>query len=560
MFTYYSSNFELYLLSFLRMAKLRTKIDLMKSIIYYISIFCVVLSCLSCQDKRRANDGKTVFRYNESANIQTLDPAFARSMAIIWPCNQLFNGLVQLDDSLQVRGDIAKSWTISEDGKQYDFVLNNQVFFHKHINFGKDSTRAVVAGDFEYSFNRLLSSELASPGAWIFQKVDHFKTVNDSVFRIVLKEPFPAFLGLLSMRYASVVPKEVVEDPEADFRSHPVGTGPFHFQFWEENVKLVLRKNERYFERDAQGVQLPYLDAVAITFLPDKQSAFLQFLQGNLDFISGLDPSYKDDIITADGQLQEKHQGKVTMLTGPYLNTEYLGYNMESNSAVKDIRIREAMNIGFDRAKMLMYLRSGMGEGNIGGMIPTGLGGSFQTDKKYNPIKAKALVDSYKKETHATTVQVTLSTNSSYLDIAEYLQREWQKIGIDLIVDVAPPATLRQGMASGKFEFFRGSWIADYPDAENYLSLFYSTNKAPNGPNYTRFANKQFDQLYNQAFKEVSVEKRNQLYQQMDKVIADDLPVIVLFYDKAVRFTHPTIKGLGINPMNNLFLKNVRKE
>ncbi|MDR0229533.1 MAG: ABC transporter substrate-binding protein [Flavobacteriaceae bacterium] len=531
----------------------------MKSIIYYISIFCVVLGCLSCQDKRRENDGKTVFRYNESANIQTLDPAFARSMAIIWPCNQLFNGLVQLDDSLQVHGDIAESWTISQDGKQYDFTLNTKVFFHKHINFGKDSTRTVVASDFEYSFKRLISSDLASPGAWIFQKVENFETINDSVFRIVLKEPFPAFLGLLSMRYASVVPQEVVEDPKADFRSKPIGTGPFHFKFWEENVKLVLRKNEQYFEKDMHGVQLPYLDAVAITFLPDKQSAFLQFLQGNLDFISGLDPSYKDDIITADGQLQDKHHGKVTMITGPYLNTEYLGYNMESNSAVSDIRIREAMNIGFDRIKLLVYLRSGMGEGNVGGMIPTGLGGSFNVAAKYDPIKAKLLVDSYKKESKNNKVQITLSTNSSYLDIAEYLQREWQKIGIDLVVDVAPPATLRQGMASGKFDFFRGSWIADYPDAENYLSLFYSANKAPNGPNYTRFSNKQFNHLYEQAFREVSEEKRNTLYMQMDQIIAKEIPAIVLFYDKAVRFTHPTITGLGINPMNNLFLKKVRK-
>lgn len=532
----------------------------MKSIIHYVSIFCVCALAFSCQKKTANQDKDLVFRYNENANIQTLDPAFARNMAIIWPCNQLFNGLVQLDDSLHIQPDIAKQWTISQDGLQYDFTLRPNVYFHKHTNFGADSTRAVVASDFEYSFNRILDTDVVSPGAWIFQKVKQFKAVNDSVFRIELKEAFPAFLGLLSMRYASVVPREIVEDKTIDFRSHPIGTGSFYFKFWEENVKLVLRKNSSYFEKDENGKALPYLEAVSITFLPDKQSGFLQFLQGNLDFVSGLDPSYKDDIITENGQLNPKYSDKLQMETGPYLNTEYLGFNLQSPGAVQDVRVRRALNMGFDRNKMLLYLRSGLGDGNIGGIIPTGLGGHFSTDRLYDPIKAKAFIDEYKTEKKVNKVEVVLSTNANYLDIAEYLQREWKKIGIEVIVDVTPPASLRQGMASGKVAFFRGSWIADYPDAENYLSLFYSKNKAPNGPNYTRFENKQFDRLYEQAFKEVSVEKRNELYQQMDQLIASEVPAIILFYDRAARFSHQNVKGLGINPMNNLFLKRVYKE
>ncbi|MGL4582856.1 MAG: ABC transporter substrate-binding protein [Flavobacterium sp.] len=532
----------------------------MKSIIHYVSIFCVCVLTFSCQNKSAYQDINLVFRYNENANIQTLDPAFARSMAIIWPCNQLFNGLVQLDDSLHVQPDIARSWTISEDGKRYDFTLRSNVYFHKHPNFGADSTRTVNASDFAYSFNRIVDKNVVSPGAWIFQKVEKFTAVNDSVFRIELKEAFPAFLGLLSMRYASVVPKEVVEDKTQDFRSHPIGTGPFYFKFWEENIKLVLRKNNHYFEKDEKGVSLPYLEAVSITFLPDKQSSFLQFLQGNLDFISGLDPSYKDEIITEDGQLNPKYKDKIQMATGPYLNTEYLGFNLDSPSAVQDKRIRQALNKGFDRNKMLLHLRSGMGEDNVGGIIPKGLEGQISLDPLYNPQAALELVNAYKKEKKLDRVEVTLSTNASYLDIGEYLQREWKKIGIDVVVDVTPPASLRQGMASGKVSFFRGSWIADYPDAENYLSLFYSKNKAPNGPNYTRFDNKEYDKLYNQALSEVSPDKRAILYQQMDHIIADEVPAIILFYDRAARFSHQNVKGLGINPMNNLFLKRVYKE
>src|SRR5690606_6328733 len=143
----------------------------MKYQVGYLFLFTSVLFLVSCAKKESTFTDNDVFRYNESAHIQTLDPAFARNMAIIWPCMQLFNGLVQLDDSLNVKPDIAKKWIISADGLRYEFTLRNDVYFHKHKNFGKDSTRLVTAYDFEYSFNRVLSEDLASPGTWVFQHV-----------------------------------------------------------------------------------------------------------------------------------------------------------------------------------------------------------------------------------------------------------------------------------------------------------------------------------------------------------------------------------------------------
>src|SRR5690606_40359197 len=97
-------------------------------------------------------------------------------------------------------------------------------------------------------------------------------------------------------------------------------------------------------------------------------------------------------------------------------------------------------------------------------------------------------------------IEITLSTNNTYLDIAEYLQREWQKLGLKVTIDAMPPSSLRQAIATNKLSFFRGSWIADYPDAENYLSLFYSKNFTPNGPNYTHYSNPEFDRMYEKAF------------------------------------------------------------
>lgn len=526
-------------------------------------ILFILIIISSCSKEKNQFADSQVFRYNEHSNITSLDPVFAKDQRNIWAVNQLFNGLVQLDDSLRVQPDIARIWTISEDGKTYKFTLRNDVYFHKHLLFGKDSTRIVKANDFEFSFNRLLNKKVASPGGWVLQNVASFKAENDSTFIINLKQAFPPFLGLLAMKYCSVVPKEAVRYFGNNFRANPIGTGPFKFKLWVENTKLVLRKNPLYYEKDIKGKQLPYLEAVAITFLPDKQSEFLQFIQGNIDFMKSLDASYKDDILNTNGTLKEKHKGKIIMQTGAYLNTEYLGVYMEGEVKypTKSKLIRQAINYGFDRKKMIKFLRNGIGTPATSGFIPKGLP-SFNNQKgyTYQPEKAAALVLQYVKETGDENPEITITTNGNYLDLCEFIQRELQNIGLQTKVDVIPPSTLRQGKASGKLPVFRASWIADYPDAENYVSLFYSKNFTPNGPNYTHFKNEIFDNLYEESIKEVDVKKRYQLYQKMDSIIIEEAPIIPLYYDEVIRFSQKNIKGLGINPIDLLSLKTVRKE
>lgn len=535
------------------------KINVKRSKVIVLLPFFILFSCTKKESKYTDNQ---VFRYNEHSNITSLDPAFAKDQRNIWAVNQLYNGLVALDDSLQVQPSIAKSWIISEDGKTYQFELRNDVLFHKHKLFGKDSTRKVIAKDFEYSFNRLLDKNVASPGGWVLQNVANFKAENDSTFTINLKQPFPPFLGLLAMKYCSVVPKEAVDYFGNEFRANPVGTGPFHFKLWVENTKLVLRKNPLYFEKDVKGNQLPYLESVAVTFLPDKQSEFLQFIQGNIDFMKSLDASYKDDILNTDGTLKEKYASKINMQTGAYLNTEYLGIYLdgEGEYPTKSKLIRQAINYGFDREKMIKFLRNGIGSPATSGFIPKGLP-SFNNQKgySYKPEKAKKLVAQYQRETGNENPQITVTTNNNYLDLCEFIQRELQKIGIDTKVDVIPPSTLRQGKANGKLPIFRASWIADYPDAENYVSLFYSKNFTPNGPNYTHFKNEFFDTLYEQSIKEVDVKKRYRLYQKMDSILIAEAPIVPLYYDEVIRFTQKNVIGLGINPIDLLDLKRVQK-
>lgn len=532
-----------------------------KALPIYSLIFIFSL-LISCNNSKYSNKEDLVFRYNEHKNIGSLDPAFAKDNADIWAINQLFNGLVQMDDSLLVKPSIAKKWSISEDGLSYNFTLKKGIYFHKHKLFGKDSTRQVIASDFEYSFNRLLDKNVASSGQWIFNKVDSFKALNDSVFNITLKQPFPAFLGLLTMKYCSVVPKEITTHYGSEFRSNPIGTGPFKFKRWEENIKLVFRKNENYFETNKDGQKLPHLEAVAITFLPDKQSEFMQFIQGNLDFLNSLDASYQDEILTTKGELRDKYLSTININRGPYLNTEYLAFYMDSDlNEIQSKQIREAINYGFDRKKMMTYLRNGIGIAANGGFIPKGLPGyNANIGYTYQPVKAKKLIAEYKAQNNNKTPEVTLTTTSNYLNFCEYIQRELTKIGLNINVDVIPASTLKEGKANGKLDLFRASWVADYPDAQNYLSLFYTENFAPNGPNYTHFTNPDFDKWYNQAFSTTKASERIKLYAKMDSLVIKNAPIVPLYYDEVIRFTQKNIIGLVNNPINLLELKHVKKQ
>ena len=534
-------------------------------------LFLFLLSSLSCSNRDK-QAGKTVFRYNEAANITTLDPAFARDQAITWATNQLFNGLVQLNDQMEVRPCIARSWEISSSGLEYVFHLRKNVFFHNDKAFREGKGRRVVASDFIYSFQRIIDPAIASPGAWIFNNISThsdnrpFEAVNDSTVIIRLNQPFPPFLGLLSMQYCSVVPYEAVNLYGPGFRRNPVGTGPFMFKMWEEGVKLVMVKNPGYFEF-ANGSRLPYLDAVAITFMADKQSAFLDFIKGNLDFISGIDPTYKDELLSREGKLQPKYSQKIRLITQPYLNTEYLGFMVDkrdksaNSSPVFDKRVRQAINLAFDRKKMIRYLRNNIGYPGNQGITPKGLPSfdSSQIYYEYNPVQARQLLAAAGFPEGKGLPPLTLTSTSDYLDICKYIQHQVSSIGIDLRIEVSPPAAVKEMKAEAKLPFFRASWIADYPDAENYLSMFYSRNFCPQGPNYTHFSNREFDQLYERAMSTIKDSLRYSMYRQMERIMMEEAPVVILYYDQVLRFVQMDIEGLNSNPMNMLTLKQVRK-
>ena len=238
-----------------------------------------------------------------------------------------------------------------------------------------------------------------------------------------------------------------------------------------------------------------------------------------------------------------------------------MGFYLDSPSPViQSPLIREAINIGFDREKMMVYLRNNIGFKGNKGLIPRGLPGHPRKKLlEYQPERAAALVKTFEEKT-GLKAKIKLATDSGYLDLCEYIQRELQKIGIAIKVDVMPTATLKQARSQGKLEMFRSNWIADYPDAENYLSLFYSKNFSPLGPNYTHFRSSDFDSYYEKSFMINDFNQRSIYYETMDSLAMSKHPLIPLFYDQILRFSQKGITGLTLNPINVLKLKKVRKK
>lgn len=537
-----------------------------------LAIFmAIVFFTVACNPTSEKNK-KKIFNLNLDQGLTSLDPAFARNQNALWMCNQLFNSLLQIDDQLNLKPSIAKSWIIKNHGLTYSFILRNDVYFHDDALFKNGKGRKMVASDFVYSFNRILDPTIASSGSWIFSdKViakNPFTAPNDSTFVIQLQKPFPPFLAMLSSQYCSVIPHEVAIKYGKEFRLHPIGTGPFKFKYWKEGEVLALIKNEHYFEKDSNGNKLPHLDAMKATFIPDKQTAFMEFLKKNLDFFNGIDGSYRDDILSKNGKLTAKYKGKFNMHIGPYLNTEYIGILMDAtlpimkNSPLVHKKVRQAINYAIDKKKLIKYLRNSIGTPGNAGFIPLGMPGFDSTKVKgydYNPVKAKKLLADAGFKDGKNMPEITLSTTTTYKDLIEFVQGELSKIGMKVNIEINQSASLRETIAKKGVNFFRGSWIADYPDGEIYLSMFSSKNFVPNGPNYTNFNNKNFDQLFNQIDKAKSDDERYALYQKMDQIVMDEAPVVVLYYDQLVNLYQNNISGLGKNAQNLLVLKHVIK-
>ena len=514
---------------------------------------------ISCS-KPNSQDKLNTFFINSLSGITSLDPVFAQTQENIRFVNQLFNGLLALDEDLYITPSIAKSWNISTDGKVYTFVLRSDVFFHNSEVFGSRKTRKVSAKDFVFSFDRLINPNTASDGAWIFNDIVSdapFVAINDTILEIRLKKKHAPLLSLLTMAYCFVVPMEAVEFYGKDFGRYPVGTGPFKFANWEQGIRLNLVRNNHYF--DHKSFEQSNLDALSVSFIESSSLALLTFLQGKSDIFTGLESAFKDELLDFNGNLK-KDKNHLTLVKTPFLNTEYIAFKSKNAAdPLSNVKLRKAINYAIDRNQMVTFFRNNIGNPAQGGFIPLGLPGhtSWSTSL-FQPQEAARLVSALHEE--GVSTNLTLSTTKEYADLSVLIQKYCKDVGIDIKIEILSSAVLKERKNQGDLSLFRGSWIADYPNAENYLSCFYSKNKSPLGPNYTHFDHSEYDYFYEKLLEAVHIDSLQNISLKMENILFEEVPLVVLFYDVSTWFVQRGVSGVVINSMNHLNLHKTRKE
>ncbi|MBL8005664.1 MAG: ABC transporter substrate-binding protein [Candidatus Kapabacteria bacterium] len=549
-------------------------------------LLCFFFSCTKQKSKRI-----DTFYYNETEAIANLDPALISYRSAIWVGTQIFNGLVELDSSLQIKGCIAKSWDIDSTGKIWTFHLRTDVYFHSHPSFGHDSSRIVTAGDFKYSFERICNASTKSTGLWLYSstikdaKEFHLRTkkistydsisgivvVNDSTLRLELIKPTASFLAMLTMPYCWVVPKEVVELEQQNFGMKPIGTGPFTLASWKPEIDMVLDRNTRYFKVDSSYKQLPYLNQVQISFVKDSKSEFLQFTRGEYDFIGSLDPVIAPTVVTTDGKsLREKYKNFTLFECGVH-SVEYYGMLLDtSNPIVKNIPlsssalVRHALNLAIDREKIVRFVLRGAAIPATNGILPPSMPG-FSSDVKgytYNLDSAQKLLAlaGFPQGNGFPPITLQIGANERSASVAEVVQENWKQLGINVtIVQVTFPKHLSM-IRNGELPLWRTSWIGDYPDPENFLALFASKNFSPKGPNTTHFYHQMVDSLMEIADSPLlPSSERYKLYNQIEEIVLKNAPWILLYYNKVQWLVQPNVRGMYLDGSNRLLLEKVSK-
>lgn len=550
----------------------------------YIAMGAIAILVAACTRYEYWQEG--VFCYNESSGIASLDPAQASYQAAIWAGMQLFNGLVDFDTALQVVPALATHWSVDSSLRRWRFFLRSDVWFHEDRCFGSRRTRRMTAADVQYSIERILDARTRSPGLWVFldrlvgaqqyheatrrgQRPNGcagIRVLDDTTIDFELIEPFAPFLSLLAMPYAWVVPREAVECYGEGFGEHPVGTGPFRFGWWKPDRELVLFRNEQYWRRDEQGNSLPYLRVIRISFVRDQRTEFAEFRRRRFALLNGLDPALAPLLLQEDGQLKPAFRSQYRLINAPALSTEYYGILLDTTAAgghasvlARSPQLRRALNDALDRERLIRYVLRGTAV-PARGILPPPLASGTDSQCRFDPARAEQLLADagYPGGKGLPVLRLVLSPSMRSLSVAEAVQQQWAEIGVRVELQQVEFPRLLAMVRAGELSLWRTSWIADYPDAENFLALFVSRNCAPNGPNTTHYRNRRIDSLYEAAIRTSDAEDRRQLYRAIERIVVEDAPWVLLYHGRSLRLVHPFVEGLPSDPLDRLVLERVR--
>ena len=502
----------------------------------------------------------SLLTYNASDGIRSLVPAKATDLETMWVVDQLYEGLLELDAQLRVVPALAETWSVSEDGLRYAFGLR-QARFHNGT--------PLTAHDVAASFARLLDSQAALPGRWVLKDLlseGGVEIMASDSLHLHLSKSNPVFASLLATPQASILSGGGKSgDPDRE----DLGTGPFILKGWLPETALVLHSFPDYWMRDSVGHRLPYLDGVRVEFNREEGAEMLGFRQGKYDFVSAPSAEWMAVFFSETGDWKPQWADRFEKHSTPYLKTDYIGILLDSMALEKQgfrvlpAEVRLALSLSLNRRQLVRELRAD-GAAPAVGFVPPGMPGFDRHSRaplssvKFDLDSAKRLLSKWGIDPTHRLGGLTLGTKPATADLAAALQHTWAALGVDVDIDVAPSALDAERVAKGQVPLFRKSWLADYPDAENFLGLFDATKWSPNGPNYTHYSDPDVQDWLGELSAVQEPLERQALLRKIEAKVMGSTPLIPLWHDEVLHLVSRRYIGWQVSPTNRLELRRVR--
>ncbi|RCK46508.1 peptide ABC transporter substrate-binding protein [Thalassospira profundimaris] len=491
-----------------------------------------------------------VLLVGQIAEPKSLDPAADTAVNDFRILVNMYDGLVRYKDgTLEVEPDLAKSWTISDDGKVYTFKLREGVTFHDGTPFNAEAVK--------YNFDRMLDEKHPQhdtgpfPLAFFFSAIDHVDVMDDLTVKFTLKEPYAPFLSNLAYPPGLQVSPTAVKKYGKDFGRHPVGTGPFKFAEWESNAKVVVTRNDDYWDG------APKLDAVVFRPITDANTRVAELMAGGIDLMVEVPP---DNL----GQLESDANFAVYQQAGPHL--WFLILNTK-DGPFKDKRVRQAINYAINKKALVDNVLQGTAD-IAAGPIPPAFAWAY--DKSLQPYpydveKAKKLIDEAGAAGKEVTFYVT-EGGSGMLDpipMGAAIQADLAKVGLKVKIETYEWNTflgkVNPGL-EGKADMAEMAWMTNDPDTLPYLALRTDAWPDKGGFNSGYYSNPKVDELLEKARTSTDQNERAKLYREMQQIVHDDAPWAFIANWKQNAVASAAVKGFKLQPSFFLLLKDVSKD
>lgn len=464
---------------------------------------------------------------------------------------RVYNGLLKPNENLEMVGDLAESWSFSDDGLVWTFKLKEGVTFHDGTPF--------TSADVKYTYDAIKHPDYQGVRATDFKHIEKVEAPDDYTVVITLNMPFAPLLTKLSM---GILPKHIFETTSiADMKQNPanmepIGTGPYKYKEWEQGQHIILEANDDYF---GEG---PYIDQVIVKFYQDEQIMLAALEKGDIDYMESIPIDHVD-------RIKEQYSDRYDIREVPYNGYRYIGLK-QTHPILKDIRVRKALMYGLNRNQIVEELFHGYGtvlNSNIPPVSWAYAEGELE-EYEYNPEKAKELLEEAgwkegadgirEKDGEKLTFTVLLrSGNKEEEAVSLLVQEDWRTIGVEMVPEfIEYSVLLEQYLDVAQFEAYSLGWTLSL-DPDFYI--FFHSDCALDeqgqlvGFNDVEFNNEELDRLLEEGRTEMDQQKRKQIYWDAQKIINKELPYVFLYSKDNVSAMNKKVQGVVWSTLGPMF-------